>query len=256
MLLGLLTAQTAAPPAVADLVREAFGDQVGSLVILDPSMDEPIDPFPSESSKQLPPCSTFKIWNSLIGLELGLISAAGEPFHEWDGTVRSIPEWNQDLTLRESFQASCVPAFQVLARRIGQREMDIWLKRLDYGNADTSSGLDVFWLPEEGRSPLLISPREQAERIRRLVTGELGITPKTERVLRELLLARQTARGTLFGKTGTGRIAPHTNVGWYVGWIESGSTLRPFACTLFGKGVMGKDARALVERVFGQAGWL
>jgi beta-lactamase class D len=117
--------------------------------------------------------STFKIWNTLIGLENGIISSAEDAFYKWDGETRSIPEWNKDLTLKEAFQGSCVPAFQNLARKIGPQRMRLWIEKIDYGDHNISSGVDVFWLPAIGRKSLLISPEEQAKLIYRLVLGKL-----------------------------------------------------------------------------------
>jgi hypothetical protein len=79
----------------------------------------------------LPPCSKFKIWNTLIGLENVLISSLDEPFYQWDGKERSIPDWNWNHTLKEAFQVSCVPAYQNLARRIGAESMRSWLEKIE-----------------------------------------------------------------------------------------------------------------------------
>ena len=252
--LGSAYSEELLPPDV--VVRDALKGKLGALVIINSLSMAVIDAFPKESAKRLPPCSTFKIWNTLAGLENGLISSPDEQFYRWDGTARSIAEWNHDLTLKEAFQASCVPAFQGLARKIGNDGMESWIKKLTYGNGDISSGLDVFWLPAKGRRTILISPTEQAELIRKLVEGKLPVAEKSISVLRELMLARKTDKGTLFGKTGTGEIAEGTNIGWYVGYVESGSLFLPFACTLIGQGVMGKDARAVVENAFEKLGFL
>ena len=44
------------------------------------------------------PASTFKIVNSLIGLQTGVISSDTMKI-KWDGIVRSHSEWNKDLTM-------------------------------------------------------------------------------------------------------------------------------------------------------------
>src|ERR1700733_6222942 len=53
------------------------------------------------------PASTFKIVNSLIGLETGRI-VNEKMVIKWDGIVRSRPEWNKDLTMEEAFKVSAV----------------------------------------------------------------------------------------------------------------------------------------------------
>src|SRR6478736_3985425 len=44
------------------------------------------------------PASTFKIVNSLIGLQTGKISSDSMVI-KWDGKVRANPDWNKDLTM-------------------------------------------------------------------------------------------------------------------------------------------------------------
>ena len=109
----------AANLSIADsIIRNAFAGREGALVIIDCSSGANSDFRPNASAERVAPCSTFKIWNALIGLESGIIASADEAFYRWDGQTRAIPAWNKDLTLQEAFQASCVPAFQALARQI------------------------------------------------------------------------------------------------------------------------------------------
>ena len=75
------------------------------------------------------PASTFKIVNSLIGIETGIVKDSATII-PWDGIVRKIPEWNRDLKMYEAFKYSCVPWYQELARRIGRNTMQHWLDTL------------------------------------------------------------------------------------------------------------------------------
>src|SRR5829696_8525903 len=63
------------------------------------------------------PASTFKIINSLIGLQTGKIIDDSMVIR-WDGRVREVPEWNQELSMYRAFRVSSVPYFQEVARRI------------------------------------------------------------------------------------------------------------------------------------------
>jgi beta-lactamase class D len=241
---------------LSQTVEGIFAGRKGTLVLLT-GENAPVIFQPKIAEQKFAPCSTFKIWNTLIGAENGLISAADEPFYQWDGEKRFIPEWNQNLTLKQAFQFSCVPAFQDLARRIGPEAMQAGLDKIGYGDRNISSGLDVFWLPEEGRRPILISPLEQAELMKKLAAGKVPFSEKSQKVLREIMTARTTLRGTLFGKTGTsGNNADGVSIGWYVGYVESNGQTHAFACLLEGKDVMGKDARAIVEALAEKEGWL
>ena len=240
-----------------ETIKNAFGGVDGALVLLDASGKTILRSGGSRLDERLPPCSTFKIWNAAIGLELGLVSDADAPFWKWDGEKYRLDAWNRDQTLRTAFAVSCVPAFQALARKIGRERMIEYLHRLSYGNEDISSGLDVFWLPAPGRKPLVISPAEQAELIARLVSGKQPFSSHTLAVLKDVMKVKQTERGTLYGKTGTGDDnSEDVQIGWFVGYVESDGATYPFACVLKAKGITGKDARAVVERICSEAHWL
>src|SRR6186997_705208 len=57
------------------------------------------------------PASTFKIVNSLIGLQTGKISSDSMVI-KWDGIKRNVEEWNKDLSMYEAFRVSAVPYYQ------------------------------------------------------------------------------------------------------------------------------------------------
>src|SRR5690606_30567721 len=125
--------------------------RAGGFVLVDIDSDEVIRVHADRCAQRLPPCSTFKIWNTMVALEIGLVSSPDEQFYKWDGQKRFLDEWNQDLTLKQAFAFSCVPAFQTLAQRIGPERMRAWLDRISYGDGDISAGISEFWLPRPGR---------------------------------------------------------------------------------------------------------
>lgn len=247
--LVLLTAASILVPT--DLITDAFAGREGALVIIDCASGDVQRHNPPLCGIKAAPCSTFKIWNTAIGLEAGLLDSADQPFWKWDGVKRTIEPWNQDLNLRQSFAASCVPAYQALARQIGAERMDAWLKKLGYGDRNTSSGIDVFWLPAPGRKPLLISPDEQARLMEHLATGEVPFSARTQTILKDIMTAKQGEQ--LYGKTGTsGRVGKgEPETGWFVGYFVSGKRTLAFACLLKGDKATGKEARAVVEKTFG-----
>ena len=244
-------------PTPDSLARNAFAGREGALVVIDCSSGAVSDFRPNAAAKRLAPCSTFKIWNTLIGLESGIITSADEAFYRWDGQTRAIPAWNKDLTLKEAFQASCVPAFQDLARQIGPERMQLWIEKAGYGDRNTSAGIDVFWLPAKGRKTILISPTEQAQLMHKLVAGKLPFSKTSLAVLKELMAIKKTDNGVLFGKTGSGTGDRGTFVlGWFVGYVESNGRTYAFACTAQGENIMSKDTRAIVETVLEKQGFL
>ena len=103
------------------------------------------------AKKQLPPFSTFKITNSLIGLELGLIKDPQQrllfnkktyPPQAWWPAVWKLPHYD----LNSAFKYSMVAIYRQLASDIGAVEMQNYVEHFTYGNQDISSKLDSFWL--------------------------------------------------------------------------------------------------------------
>jgi len=237
------------------IAEKNFGGKEGAFVFIDGASGKKTVFNEGVAAEKLPPCSSFKIWNSLFGLEEGVLKSPDAPFYVWDGVKRGLDDWNRDLTLKQAFQVSCVPAYQGLAREIGEEKMRAWVKKIGYGDGDTAAGIDVFWLPAEGRKTILISAEEQAELLRRLVSGEMPFSEKTVQELREIMRVKTTDKGELFGKTGSGAGADGTyRLGWFVGFVQSGGSVHPFACVVRGEGLMGKDARAIVESIFADNG--
>src|SRR6187551_2995209 len=72
----------------------------GSFVLYDQQSDKYFYYNQEQSTHSYSPASTFKICNSLIGLETGVI--ADENFViKWDGVTRKNPNWNHDHDLKE-----------------------------------------------------------------------------------------------------------------------------------------------------------
>lgn len=250
----MLTLLLAAALNLSAPAESALGNHQGAIVIQDVPTGDTYRH--GDTTEKLPPCSTFKIWNTIFGLETGVIKNADDLFWKWDGKKRFLDSWSKDQTLRSAFATSCVPAYQALARQIGQERMDLWIRKINYGDLNTSSGLDVFWLPEKGRKPLLISPDEQTALIARLVRGEIDLSSHTLAVLKDVMLAKKTDHGVLYGKTGTGTDdSGKFNMGWFVGYLETGGKTYAFAAVLKGD-VMGRDARDVLEKIFAAQGWL
>jgi beta-lactamase class D len=172
-------------------------------------------------SARVVPASTFKIANALIGLELGAIRDA-EFTIPWDGIEREFAAWNRDHTLRSAIEASAVPYFQELARRVGRDRMARWVEELSYGNAQVGDRVDQFWL--EG--PLAISPVEQLEFLRRFATGALPLSTRSLEIVRDILVLERRESLLLRGKSGWGHPHQPGELGWFVAYVERPQPLR------------------------------
>lgn len=170
---------------------------------------------PSEFDKAYSPASTFKICNTIIGLETGVIKDENFVI-KWDSVTRQNPDWNKDTDLKTAFKNSTVWYYQELARRVGSVKMKQLLDSLHYGNADTTGGIDKFWL----RGGLTITPRQQIDFLKRLYFNKLPVTIRTHDIVKRIFIAEQTKRYTLRGKTGWA-VANGINIGWYVGYVET-----------------------------------
>ncbi len=172
------------------------------------------------------PASTFKIPNSIIGLETGVI--ADENFViPWDGVKRSHEEWNKDLDLKTAIQVSAVPYYQELARRVGEEKMAEMVNKLNYGNMDISGGVDQFWL----NGVLKISQFEQINFLKRLYKNELPVSLRSMEITKQIILNEDTLGYKLRAKTGYG-YQDKKSIGWWVGWVETVNNVYFFAINI------------------------
>ncbi len=160
------------------------------------------------------PASTFKILNSLIGLETGVIEDEHTVI-EWDGVERN-PVWDQDHDLQLAYQNSAVWYYQELARRVGEEAMAEWVDKADYGNENIGGGVDMFWL--EGN--LRISPKQQIDFLKKLHKNEVPFSDRTIEITKRIMVETDTTNYTLRSKTGWG-IQDDKDIGWYVGYVET-----------------------------------
>lgn len=192
------------------------------------------------------PASTFKIVNSLIGIETGRITNEKMPI-KWDGVVRVFPggdtayDWNRDLTMEEAFAASALPYFQEVARRIGKDTMQLWLDSLQYGNKQIGAEVDLFWL----NNTLKVTPDEQMGLVKRLYFAQLPFQKRTQDIVKKLMIRETNANYQLAYKTGLGFRENGNLLGWVVGWIEENK--HPYFFVLNTEG--DKDAKMIEARM-------
>lgn len=225
-----------------------FADFDGCFVLVNDA-EKTVQRFrPTRCSEQLPPCSTFKVPNSLIALETGVIADADTVFR-WDGKQHRRKALNRDHALQSAVKHSVLWYFQEVARRVGQQRMDATLAKLDYGNRDTSAGLTTFWLGES----LAISADEQVAFLMKLKQRQLPFSDRAQQITRHVM--RQTPDGNLYGKTGSCLAADgRPPVGWFVGWVEAEDTTYYFATNIKGEDAWGYAARDITRAVLASRG--
>jgi beta-lactamase class D len=205
---------------------------------------------PVQCRKRRSPCSTFKIPNSLIGLETGVIAGA-DHLMKWDGKKRWRKELNQDHDLRTAIRDSVVWYYQRLAEGVGVERMNEWLQKLEYGNQDTSGGLNRFWL----ESSLEISAEEQLEFLKDLFSGKLPFSERTTRIVKDILVWNRKEGKTLRAKTGSGMQDDKTHLGWWIGHITAVDRSYIFVTRIEGDdGVTGMKARKITLGILKEAG--
>lgn len=171
--------------------------------------------LPRYSDSAYLPASTFKIVNSLIGIQTGKITNE-KMIIKWDSIVRPVEAWNKDLTMAEAFKVSAVPYYQEVARRIGKETMQHWLDSLAYGNHKIGNRIDSFWLDNS----LKITPDEELGLVKKLYFNQLPFDNRTQDIVKKVMLQTDNANYKLSYKTGWGFRENGNAIGWVVGWIE------------------------------------
>lgn len=235
----LLTILAKGAAASSPLPRSAplaalLDEQTGVILVHDKESGAWHASDPAAAEVRHAPFSTFKVWNTLAGLEAGVLSGP-ETFIAWDRErfpreSLFVQAWAADHTLRSAYRNSVVWYYQVVAERIGADRMQRFLDRVGYGNRDLSGGLTRFWLG----SSLRISPREQVERLDALLAGRLAVQPEHLAVLEDIALVERRGACGVYGKSGGGLAREDRSLwqGWFIGWLRCGDRLTTFATFL------------------------
>lgn len=192
------------------------------------------------SEEPHPPFSTFKIPNSLIALEEGVVSIE-DSLRKWDGVEYNRQELNQDQDMASAMKHSCLWYYKQLANDIGNEAMQSHINNIQYGNMDLTGGIDTFWL---GTS-LLISPAQQLDFIMKLYHNELPFQQENMDYVKSIL--KQDAYPfDLYGKTGSSG----DGMGWFVGYALLEEKPIFFAAYMEGESASGLIARDVTAQMF------
>ncbi len=215
-----------------------FGTYQGSAVIedLNTSTQKVFGTFASE---ELPPCSTFKILNSLIALHTKVLKDENETI-PWDGQIRTYDVWNKDQSMRSAIAVSAVWFYQEVARRVGVKTMQEMVFQSGYGNRDTLHTLTDFWL---SKGSLKISAIQQVDFLAKLMRNQLPPFSKKEMAtVRDIMTLEKEPNYTLLGKTGS-----CGGVGWFVGSVQTLQNTNVFAFVIKGENTSGAEAKRIAR---------
>jgi beta-lactamase class D len=222
----------------------------GSFILFDQRKQDVITYNSERCNKQFSPASTFKITNTIIGVEEGILTDENYVF-KWDNVESWNPAWNKDMTLKEAFRVSCLPCYIRMADEIGLEKYRPYLKTLDYGdqmlNVDDSllnnKQID-FWITGQ----LRISHQEQIAFLEKLYDYKFPVSRKAMDITKSILIDEQRDGYTLSGKTGwTTDPVIQADVGWYVGYLEKGDDVYFFATNIESKNPLDSFGKARKE---------
>ncbi|MEM1319546.1 MAG: class D beta-lactamase [Bacteroidota bacterium] len=222
---------------------------VGTLVIFDPQENEFYIHNEPRANQSFLPASTFRIANSLVALETGVLGNEQEII-PWDGYDRNKKAWNRDHNLSSALKASAVWVFKDLARKVGKGRMQYWVRRMNYGNHDTGGNLDKFWTSGQ----LRITAVEQVDFLRRLYFNRLDITDTSMNMVKKIMIKEKKGDYTLANQLGW---VPKSDpaIGWNVGYVEKGEKVYFYALNINAKNKKDLENReTLVRKAFNLMG--
>lgn len=177
------------------------------------------------------PASTFKIINTLIAFESGVIIEENEIII-WPGSTDTLkygyrPGIYHDMSLAEAFKVSAGWAYIELAKKIGKEKYAEYLNACDYGNIDLSIDDDDFW----NFGDFSISPVNQIEILIGVYEETLPFKKEYFPIVKNIMIEEISETYILRAKTGWARDGGK-DIGWWVGYIERDENVYFFATRL------------------------
>ena len=238
LLLSLFIVGLNSAPAGAQDLSPYFKNTNGAFVLYDLKGNHYIRYNEQRCRERFSPKSTFKIPNSLIGLDTGVVRDADftiawnrqkyPPQDNWN--QEPFIHWAQDHTLRSAIKYSVVWYYRELALRVGKQKMKKYITAFNYGNETISKDVDNFWLDNS----LKISADEQVEFLKEFYAGRLPVSKRATEIVKDILVLENTPAYKLSAKTGGGSIAEGRYIGWFVGYLETKGNVYFFATNIEG----------------------
>lgn len=185
------------------------------------------------------PAATFKVPLAVMGYDAGVLLDSMNPLWDMPNAIPGEPIKTQMATPLIWQKHSVLWYSRQLTLLLGQDRLDAYIQVFKYGNGDASSGAQgtpgIFsaWLG----GTLSVSPREQVEFLRRLVTIDLPVSSAAQHAAMSIVPRYLSAKGVVVkGKTGSTHTYSNSwlpttvePIGWFVGWAKVGSQTIVFA---------------------------
>ena len=227
-----------------------FGNYTGSFVLYDQATDKWNIYNIDNASTRIPPNSTYKIYDALLGLESGIITPEHSTF-TWNGEPCPFDSWESDQDLTSAMHNSVNWYFQAIDSQAGFQSVKTFLQTINYGNQNTGTNLNLYWTDFS----LKISPIEQVELLQNFYQNNFYFDRKNIQAVKNALLLSTTSSGSLYGKTGTGRVNGKDVNGWFVGYIESDNNTYYFATNIQApSNATGSQATEITEAILSDFG--
>lgn len=232
LVLAIAIFQSLAASGQQDLKQpfEACGLE-GSITIYDYRAKKWISSDIEDSHVATLPASTFKIVNTLIALDCGVVADENE-IVKWPGATDTVkygyrPDIYHDMNMREAFRYSAGWVYVELAKKIGKEKYSEYLTACHYGNADVSINDADFW----NFGNFAISPANQIEILIGVYQETLSFRKEHFSTLKAMMVEEQTDSYVLRAKTGWTRDGGK-DTGWWVGYVEREENVYFFATRL------------------------
>ena len=203
----------------------------GSITIYDYKNSRWIYSNSLDSTTETLPASTFKIVNTLIAVETGVIEDESQVV-KWPGSTDTVkygyrPNIYHDMTVKEAFQKSAGWVYVELAKQIGKERYLKYLNAVNYGNLDLSHPDTDFW----NFGSFGISPKDQIRILVGIYEESLPFSQRTFEILKRIMVMEKTADYVIRAKTGWTRYGGK-DTGWWVGYVEVEENVYFFATRL------------------------
>lgn len=203
----------------------------GSITLYDYNAKKWISSNIDDSNYATLPASTFKIINTLIALESGVVANENEIIR-WPGATDTVkygyrPDIYHDMSMKEAFKASAGWAYVELAKKIGKENYRKYLTACNYGNVNLSQEDDDFW----NFGNFAVSPANQIKMLVGIYEESLPFKKESLRILKNMMIEEQKEDYTLRAKTGWTRDGGK-DTGWWVGYVERDDNAYFFATRL------------------------